>query len=89
MNKKKLAPKGLKHYYTTVTASVIFEDTFAYSKKEAEQLASSSFYGGGGQGALNDAEIEFDAEVITDDRESVQEAYEACWDEEPIAEPRG
>ena len=89
MIENKLAPKGLKHYSVTITQSVTFEDTFAYNKEEAEELASNSFYGGGGQGALDDAHIEFNAEPTEEDRQAVQEAYEAYWNEEPIAEPRG
>ncbi len=89
MSKKKLAPKGLGFYNVTLTKSVTFEDTFAYSEEEAEGLALSSFYGGGGQGTMDDANVEAEAYLVTDDRAEVQENYEWCWDEEPIAEPRG
>jgi len=84
-----LAPKGLKHYHTRVTATTTFIDTFAYSKKEAEELAESSYYGGGGQDALENVDPDFDAELQTDDRAEVQAEYIACWDEEIVAEPRG
>lgn len=87
--KVKLAPKGLGFYNVTITKSTTFEDTFAYSEKEAEELALSSFYGGGGQGALDGVEATAEAHLQTDDRAEVQEMYECCWDEEPIAEPRG
>ena len=87
--KVKLAPKGLGFYNVTITKSTTFEDTFAYSKEEAEELALSSFYGGGGQGALDDVEATAKAHLQTDDRAEVQEMYEMCWNEEPIAEPRG
>ena len=87
--KVKLAPKGLGFYNVTLTKSVTFEDTFAYSEKEARELALSSFYGGGGQGSLDDADVEAEAYLVTDDRAEVQEMYECCWDEEPIATPRG
>ena len=85
----KLAPKGLGFYNTTITKSTIFEDTFAYSQEEAEELALSSFNTGGGQGALDNVEAEAEAELQTNDRAEVQEMYEQCWNEEPIAEPRG
>ena len=78
---KQLAPKGLKHYYTEVTASVVFEDTFAYSKEEAEALAESSFYGGSGQNSLDNIEPDFEAHVVTDDPAEVQEAFDECWNE--------
>ena len=87
--KVKLAPKGLGFYNVTLTKSVTFEDTFAYSRKEAEELALSSFYGGGGQGSLDDADVEVEAYLVTNDRAEVQEMYECCWDEEPIATSRG
>ena len=89
MTKVKLAPKGLGFYNVTLTKSVTFEDTFAYSKKEAEELALSSFYGGGGQGSLDDADVEAEAYLVTNDQAEVQEMYECCWDEEPIATSRG
>ena len=85
----KLAPKGLGFYNVTITKSTTFEDTFAYSQEEAEELALSSFNTGGGQGALDGVSAEAEAELQTDDRAEVQEMYEACWNEEPIAEPRG
>ena len=85
----KLAPRGLGFYNVTITKSTTFEDTFAYSQEEAEELALSSFYGGGGQGALDDVEAEAEAHLQTNDRAEVQEMYEICWNEEPIAEPRG
>ena len=84
-----LAPKGLGHYNVTITCSVTFEDTFAYSKEEAEDLAMNSFYGGGGQGSMDINDAEFDATLQFDDRKEVQEAYDACWGEEEVAEPRG
>ena len=87
--KVKLAPKGLGFYNVTLTKSVTFEDTFAYSQEEAEELALSSFYGGGGQGALDDVEAEAEAHLQTNDRAEVQEMYECCWNEEPIATSRG
>lgn len=87
--KVKLAPKGLGFYNVTLTKSVTFEDTFAYSSKEAEELALSSFYGGGGQGSLDDAHVEAEAYLVTNDRAKVQEMYECCWNEEPIATSRG
>ena len=89
MTKVKLAPKGLGFYNVTITKSTTFEDTFAYSKEEAEELALSSFYGGGGQGALDDVEAEAEAHLQTNDRAEVQEMYECCWNEEPIATCRG
>jgi len=85
----KLAPKGLGYYCVTLTKSTTFEDTFAYSQKEAEELALSSFYGGGGQGALDFVEATAEAHLQTNDRAEVQENYEMCWNEAPIAEPRG
>lgn len=85
----KLAPKGLGYYCVTLTQSVTFEDTFAYDEEEAESLALSSFYGGGGQGAFDDANVEAEAHLQTNDRAEVQENYEICWNESPIAEPRG
>ena len=87
--KVKLAPKGLGFYNVTITKSTTFEDTFAYSKEHAEELALSSFYGGGGQGALDDVKAEAEAHLQTNDRAEVQEMYEICWNEQPIAEPRG
>jgi hypothetical protein len=36
---------------------------------------------------INDAE--FEAHLQFDDRKEVQEAYDACWGEEEVAEPRG
>ena len=84
-----LAPKGLGHYNVTITCSVIFEDTFAYSAEEAEDLASNSFYGGAGQDTMDINNAEFEAHLQFDDRKEVQEAYDACWGEEVIAEPRG
>ena len=87
--KVKLAPKGLGFYNVTITKSTTFEDTFAYSEKEAEELALSSFHTGGGQDALDGVEATAEAHLQTDDRAEVQEMYECCWDEEPIAEPRG
>jgi hypothetical protein len=87
--KVKLAPKGLGFYNVTITKSTTFEDTFAYSQEEAEELALSSFNTGGGQGALDNVEAEAEAELQTNDRAEVQEMYEQCWNEEPIAEPRG
>lgn len=87
--KVKLAPKGLGFYNVTITKSTTFEDTFAYSKEHAEELALSSFYGGGGQGALDDVQAEAEAHLQTNDRAEVQEMYEICWNEQPIAEPRG
>ena len=84
-----LAPKGLGHYNVTITCSVIFEDTFAYSAEEAEDLASDSFYCGGGQGSMDINNAEFKAHLQFDDRKEVQEAYDACWGEEVVAEPRG
>ena len=89
MSKKVLAPKGLKHYNVTISCSVTFEDTFAYSQEEAEKLAKNSFYQGGGQGTMDLDNCNFDACLVTDDREEVQKYYEMCWGEEPIAEPRG
>jgi hypothetical protein len=89
MAKTKLAPKGLGFYNVTLTKSVTFEDTFAYSKEEAEEIAINSFYGGGGQGTMDDADVEADAFLVTNDRAEVQQNYEYCWDEEPIAEVRG
>jgi len=85
----KLAPKGLGFYNVTLTKSVTFEDTFAYSQEEAEELALSSLYGGGGQGSLDDAHVEAEAHLQTNDQAEVQEMYECCWNEEPIAVPRG
>lgn len=85
----KLAPEGLGYYCVTLTQSVTFEDTFAYNEEEAEELALNSFYGGGGQGAFDDADVEATAHLQTNDRAEVQENYEMCWDESPIAEPRG
>ena len=85
----KLAPKGLGFYNVTISKSTTFEDTFAYSQEEAEELALSSFETGGGQGALDGVSAEAEAELQTDDRAEVQEMYECCWNEEPIAEPRG
>jgi len=85
----KLAPKGLGFYNTTITKSTTFEDTFAYSQEEAEKLALSSFHTGGGQGALDGVEATADAVLVTDDQTEVQQMYEECWNEEPIAEPRG
>jgi hypothetical protein len=85
----KLAPKGLGFYNTTITKSTIFEDTFAYSQEEAEELALSSFYGGGGQGALDYVDATADAVLVTDDQAEVQQMYEECWNEGPVAEPRG
>ena len=85
----KLAPRGLGFYNVTITKSTTFEDTFAYSQEEAEELALSSFHTGGGQGALDGVEATAEAHLQTDDRAEVQEMYECCWDEEPIAEPRG
>ena len=87
--KVKLAPKGLGFYNVTLTRSVTFEDTFAYSREEAEELALSSFYGGSGQGSLDDADVEAEAYLVTNDRAEVQEMYECCWNEEPIATSRG
>ena len=87
--KVKLAPKGLGFYNVTITKSTTFEDTFAYSQEEAEELALSSFHGGGGQGALDDVEAEAEAHLQTNDRAEVQEMYECCWNEEPIATCRG
>ncbi len=87
--KVKLAPKGLGFYNVTITKSTTFEDTFAYSEKEAEELALSSFHTGGGQGSLDGAEAEAEAHLQTNDRAEVQEMYEFCWNEQPIAEPRG
>jgi len=87
--KVKLAPKGLGFYNVTITKSTTFEDTFAYSQEEAEELALSSFNTGGGQGALDGVEATAEAHLQTDDRAEVQEMYECCWNEEPIAEPRG
>ena len=84
-----LAPEGLGHYNVTITCSVTFEDTFAYSEKEAEELASNSFYGGGGQGSMDINDAEFEATLQFDDRKEVQEAYDACWGEAEVAEPRG
>jgi len=84
-----LAPEGLGHYNVTITCSVIFEDTFAYSAEEAEDLASNSFYGGGGQDTLDINNAEFEAHLKFDDRKEVQEAYDTCWGEEVVAEPRG
>ena len=84
-----LAPEGLGHYNVTITCSVTFEDTFAYSKEEAENLASNSFYSGGGQGSMDINDAEFEAHLQFDDRKEVQEAYDACWGEEEVAEPRG
>ena len=89
MAKTKLAPKGLGYYNVTLTKSVTFEDTFAYSEEEAEELALSSFHCGGGQGTMDDADVEAEACLQTNDRAEVQQNYEYCWDEEPIAEPRG
>ena len=89
MKEVKLAPKGLGFYNVTITKSTTFEDTFAYSQEEAEELALSSFETGGGQGALDDIEAEADAVLVTKDRAKVQEMYECCWNEVPIAEPRG
>ena len=45
---RRLAPKGLGFYNVTITKSTTFEDTFAYSQEEAEELALSSFNTGGG-----------------------------------------
>ena len=84
-----LAPEGLGHYNVTITCSITFEDTFAYSKEEAENLASNSFYCGGGQGSMDINDAEFEAHLQFDDRKEVQEAYDACWGEEEVAEPRG
>ena len=84
-----LAPEGLGHYNVTISCSVTFEDTFAYSEEEAEELASNSFYGGGGQGSMDINNAEFEATLQFDDRKEVQEAYDACWGEEVVAEPRG
>ena len=84
-----LAPKGLGHYNVTITCSVTFEDTFAYSAEEAEELASNSFYGGGEQDTLDINNAEFTACLQFNDRKEVQEAYDACWGEEVVAEPRG
>ena len=86
---KKLPPKGLGYYNVTITKSTTFKDTFAFSQKEAEELALSSFHTGGGQGALDFVEATARAELQTDDQVSVQQMYEECWNEEPIAEPRG
>ena len=86
---KKLPPKGLGYYNVTITKSTTFEDTFAFSQEEAEELALSSFNTGGGQGALDNVEAEAEAELQTDDQVRVQQMYEECWNEEPIAEPRG
>jgi len=86
---KNIAPEGLKHYNVTITCSVTFEDTFAYSKEEAEELASNSFYGGGGQGSMDLNDAEFEAIEMSNDRRKVQQLYQEIWDEEPIAEPRG
>ena len=49
----------------------------------------NSFYGGGGQGSMDINDAEFDATLQFDDRKEVQEAYDACWGEEEVAEPRG
>ena len=90
--KVKLAPKGLGFYNVTITKSTTFEDTFAYSQEEAEELALSSFETGGGQGALDDIEAEADAVLVTKDRAKVQENFDFCWGneyEDTIAEPRG
>jgi len=84
-----LAPKGLGHYNVTISCSVTFEDTFAYSEEEAEELASNSFYGGGGQGSMDINNAEFEATLQFDDRKEVQEAYDACWGEEVVAQQRG
>ena len=84
-----LAPKGLGYYNVTISCSVTFEDTFAYSEEEAEELASNSFYRGGGQDTLDTNDCEFEAHLQYDDRAEVQEAYDACWGEEIVAEPRG
>ena len=84
-----LATKGLGHYKVTISCSVTFEDTFAYSKEEAEDLAMNSFYAGGGQDTLDINNAEFTACLQFDDRKEVQEAYDACWGEEVVAEPRG
>jgi hypothetical protein len=84
-----LAPEGLGHYNVTITCSVIFEDTFAYSAEEAEDLAMNSFYGGGGQDTMDINNAEFEAHLQFDDRKEVQEAYDACWGEEVVAKPRG
>jgi len=85
----KLAPKGLGYYCVTITKSTTFEDTFAYSQEEAEELALSSFNTGGGQGALDFVKATAEAHLQTNDRAEVQENYEMCWNEAPIAEPRG
>ena len=84
-----LAPKGLGFYNVTISCSVTFEDTFAYSEEEAEEIASNSFYCGGGQDTLDINNAEFTACLQFDDRKEVQEAYDACWGEEEVAEPRG
>ena len=89
MEEVKLAPKGLGFYNVTITKVTMFEDTFAYSEKEAEELALSSFNTGGGQGALDYVEATAQAHLQTDDRAEVQQMYEECWNEVPIAEPRG
>lgn len=90
--KVKLAPKGLGYYNVTITKSTTFEDTFAYSEEEAEELALSSFYTGGGQGTLDDVEATAKAYLQTNDRAEVQENFDFCWGneyEDIIAEPRG
>ena len=89
MKEVNLAPTGLGFYNVTITKSTTFEDTFAYSQEEAEELALSSFRTGGGQGTLDYVEARAEAELQTNDRAEVQEMYECCWNEEPIAVPRG
>ena len=76
----------LKHYHVEISkvCHVTFEDVFAFSKKEAEEAAESSAYGGAGQECFDDYHFEMKAHEQTDDQEEVKAEWISFFGDEDV-----